>query len=474
MEVIFHGRPKGQEIWTKDKNEDDIKYVENYLDNHYGDDVSSVIVVDFVGQKRYYTYLRRKNFVEINGQRSDSYFAITIVLQNKICKVSELYDIFDKVFDIIINGRDFIKEYRKDNKDGFCYVNENFKYNWDDVVKYLNTEIKDSYLQSYEQKSENTEFTTPEKLSLDDVDSTYYFKMLPRKLLISRDYPCFADRAKLATDAYTKNKKKLEESDAIIVSKDGEIKNLKDNIATERQTRSNLEGEKNKLQGENENLKKKNSGLNTELEAEKLRVKKLNDQKAAFKLQCDEYFKDNKDTPVENQHPEQKNNTKSFIKDNFLMVVLLVMQCLMLIVLLCKSPNSGTEQIVAENDTTIDVTVSNDTIFSVIGKAQTITFDVKVTNPNVKTERITPKSSTDYIIDLNGYNIKRNVGQTYTLSLINRSDKSKITNCEYNVISGDAQILENNTLVFHKPDDKVVIRATYNGYYVERVFEKQQ
>ncbi|MCQ2338042.1 MAG: hypothetical protein MJ001_03840, partial [Paludibacteraceae bacterium] len=370
MEVIFHGRPKGQEIWTKDKNEDDIKYVENYLDNHYGEDVSSVIVVDFVGQKRYYTYLRQKNFFEINGQRSGSYFAITIVLQNKIYKVPELYDVFDKVFDIIIKGRDFIKKYQRDNKDGFCYVKENFEYNWDDVVEYLNSEIKDSYIQSYEQKAEDTEYTTPEILSLDDVDSPYYFKLLPRKLLISRDYPCFAERAKLAVDAYKKNKKKLDGSDAIIVSKDGEIKNLKDNIATERQTRSNLEGEKNKLQGENENLKKKNSGLNTELEAEKLRVKKLNDQKAAFKLQCDEYFKDNKDTPVENQHPEQKNNTKSFIKDNFLMMVLLLMQFLMLIVLLSKSPDSETEVIEVENDKTITVTVSRDTAFTIATETQ--------------------------------------------------------------------------------------------------------
>ena len=476
MEVIFHGRPKGQDFKTTDKNEDDIGYIKRYLDNHYGEDVSSVIVVDFVGQKRYYTYLRQKNFFEINGQRSGSYFAITIVLQNKIYKVPELYDVFDKVFDIIIKGRDFIKKYQRDNKDGFCYVKENFEYNWDDVVEYLNSEIKDSYIQSYEQKAEDTEYTTPEILSLDDVDSPYYFKLLPRKLLISRDYPCFAERAKLAVDAYKKNKKKLDGSDTIIVSKDGEIKSLQDNIAAKRQTISNLEGEKNKLQEEIKRLKEKNDDLDTKLKAEKQRVEELNKQKVAFKSQCDEYFKDIKDTHDENQHHESKNNKKSLIKDNFLMIVLLLMQFLMLIVLLSKSPDSEPATIETENDTTMNVIVSKDTTFAVKGKAQKITFKVKVANTNVGSKlSITPKLSNEYRIDLDGYNVTREVSRLYQISLKGISAKAKaINDCVYEVISGDAQISENNTLVFNKPNDEVVIRATFDGnnYYVERIFEK--
>ncbi len=472
MEVIFHGRPKGQDIKTTDKNEDDIGYIKRYLDNHYGEDVSSVIVVDFVGQKRYYTYLRQKNFFEINGQRSGSYFAITIVLQGKIYKVPELYDIFDKVFDIIIKGRDFIKKYQRDNKDGFCYVKENLEYNWDDVVEYLNSEIKDSYIQSYEQKAEDTEFTTPEILSLDDVDSPYYFKLLPRKLLISRDYPCFAESAKLAVDAYQKNKKELDGSDTIIVSKDGEIKSLQDNIAAKRQTISNLEGEKNKLQEEIKRLKEKNDDLDTKLKAEKQRVEELNKQKVAFKSQCDEYFKDIKDTPVE---PEPDNNSKSFIKDNFLMILVLFMQLLMFIVLLSKSPDSEPEVIEVENDKTIAVTVSRDTAFTIATETQKININVNVRkDESIQTPILL---SNDYKIDLSGYNGTRVIDQLYYLSLINTNkNASAMNNCVYEVIEGDAKILENKALAFNKPDDKVVIRATSGDkkYYVERVFEKSQ
>ncbi|MCQ2053486.1 MAG: hypothetical protein MJZ03_06110, partial [archaeon] len=121
------------------------------------------------------------------------------------------------------------------------------------------------------------------------------------------------------------------------------------------------------------------------------------------------------------------------------------------------------------------VTVSRDTAFTIATETQKININVNVRkDESIQTPILL---SNDYKIDLSGYNGTRVIDQLYNLSLKNTNKYARaMNNCVYEVIEGDAKILENKALVFNEPDDKVVIRATSDDkkYYVERVFEKSQ
>lgn len=463
MEVIIHGRPCGQAIWTKDNNDDDFKYAIRYLENKYGNDVSSLIVIDFVGDKRYYTYLRRKDFYEKDRQRPGSYFAITIVLQDMICKVSELYEIFNEVYNAIINSGQVIKEYRNGDKPVTYYIIDKFdSIDWNEIVDWLKPKI-DNCTQSYsENVRDTTEFTQPVLLSLKDVDSPYFLSLLPHKLLISPDYPCLAEKAKQAVEANDK----IKELNDIIKSKDEQIAELTEKNSSGQRKKSHYEEKYKKLKAENDNLK-------DELTTSKQCVENLNEQKADFKAQCDRYFATAEDIPDEEQPPKPNNKYKSFIKDNFLMVLLLFMQILTFIVLLRKSPDIETKNVCKENDTT---EVKEDTVVTVDVSKGSVSNEVEKATENNKGvigEDTGPKQSNEYRIDLADFNGTRDTGKTYSLSLINKTNSTNvIINCEYEVVSGDAKI-NNNTLIFNKTDGEVKIKAIFNGKksYVIRVFK---
>ena len=97
--VFFHGRPQGQKFWSNgDLTKADSFYLEPFLDSKIGADVSSVIIIDYIKDNAYYSFVVRKNVIE-KERGTEAYFAITLKIEKAFCKnVSKLYQLLSLVF----------------------------------------------------------------------------------------------------------------------------------------------------------------------------------------------------------------------------------------------------------------------------------------------------------------------------------------------------------------------------------------
>lgn len=111
VRIYVHGRPAGQDVWSKNGSEKDEGYLRMFLDSRIGDDAHAVLVTDVCGNDSCYTYLRRMNIVEYS-RRSEGYFAITVCIKNAFfTSTNLLYEVLDIAYRKLCAGSDkFIEE----------------------------------------------------------------------------------------------------------------------------------------------------------------------------------------------------------------------------------------------------------------------------------------------------------------------------------------------------------------------------
>ncbi len=102
VKVYFHGRPAGQDFWPAENQiGSDLIYLKSFLDYKVGTKESSVMIIDQISGNSYYTYLHRRNFFE-KGGRPDSYCAITVCFEKKICKNTiTLYNLLEQAYSLL-------------------------------------------------------------------------------------------------------------------------------------------------------------------------------------------------------------------------------------------------------------------------------------------------------------------------------------------------------------------------------------
>ena len=105
LNIYFHGRPQGQDIWTLNGCEKDTPVIKSYLENTIGKDVPDVMIVELYKGRSSYTYLHRRNVLEYSG-RPVAYMAITVCFEGMYCKnASKLFDLLSQVYKRMLSGK---------------------------------------------------------------------------------------------------------------------------------------------------------------------------------------------------------------------------------------------------------------------------------------------------------------------------------------------------------------------------------
>ena len=187
VKVYFHGRPAGQDFWPAENQiVSDFIYLKSFLDYKAGSKESSVMIIDQISGNSYYTYLHRRNFFE-KGGRPDSYCAITVCIEKKICKntitlynlLEQAYSLFAKSNILVQNPNDerFLINSYSEKTDIFKKCADIIEANWSRIDTVDITSNSDT---------RNTSGTI---YSLKEVDSELFREDAKKsKIIISPDY----------------------------------------------------------------------------------------------------------------------------------------------------------------------------------------------------------------------------------------------------------------------------------------------
>ena len=106
MKVIIHGRPQGQDKWSSDGkfSPEEELYVRAFLEkNSYIENKTDALIISIENRKFYYTYIRKKGISEV--ERSDSYFAFTLILDERCPNVNFLIDLLENTYSSDVDGK---------------------------------------------------------------------------------------------------------------------------------------------------------------------------------------------------------------------------------------------------------------------------------------------------------------------------------------------------------------------------------
>lgn len=95
FDLYVHGVPVGHEICGCDE---DLDYIKGFYNHDVKVEVASLLQIDVVNGKSFYTYLRKKNVRNAEG-RPGSYFGLTVSFADRYCtNVQMLYEILDAIY----------------------------------------------------------------------------------------------------------------------------------------------------------------------------------------------------------------------------------------------------------------------------------------------------------------------------------------------------------------------------------------
>lgn len=95
FDLYVHGVPVGHEICGCNE---EIDYIKGFYNHDVKVEVSSLLQIDIVNGKSFYTYLRKKNVRNAEG-RPGSYFGLTVSFPDRYCtNVQMLYEILDAIY----------------------------------------------------------------------------------------------------------------------------------------------------------------------------------------------------------------------------------------------------------------------------------------------------------------------------------------------------------------------------------------
>lgn len=262
VNIYFHGRPQGQNIWMLKESADNA-YLSSFLNNKIGSDVDDVMIIDIWKNNSYYTYMHRKNVLEA-GKRPDAYMAVTVSFEGAYCRsVSVLFELLSEVYNKRILGKDMILE-----KDG---EREVFKVSQlkdkDNVLKsvhgLIDTNIQHvlaPYIEEFKGKVQDTKDARALKYSVKDIDSPlFYNDMLKNRIVVS---PSYKTKDEMHQDTLREVAPIKHEND-----------DLKNNVSDLRQRLSSAKNENEALTQTKNDLNKTIQNLTTEVKTIESNVK---------------------------------------------------------------------------------------------------------------------------------------------------------------------------------------------------------
>ena len=450
IKVYFHGRPAGQDFWPAENQiiNSDLIYLKSFLDYKVGSKESSVMIIDQINGNSYYTYLHRKNFFE-KGGRSDSYCAITICFEKKICKNTiTLYNLLDQAYNFLSknnilsktsNEEKFLVNSYSEKSDVFIKCAEVIKTNLDKLEASENITNID------------TRSTSGTIYSLKEVDSELFREDAKKtKIIISPDYqPRFtnleiqnAELKQQLVQIEQKHAKALEEKEKahreeiarynnLLAKKDATISDLNNKIKVAEAKIAELE----KLIG-NSPIAKKWNELKPEIE----KFVGLWTQK----FQIKQGVKPPKSAMLSISKIVTYTNT-------LLLVVILILSLNK-----CEAPASAD---IPKNEPNLtESVVENQTMQS----QQTETPETEESN---STENLIDESVKTYTINIGGYNGTGNLkpNMTYTLNL-----SGVQIPCEFSLkVAPSETRIKGNMLITGSVGGTIVICGKGDGFNVE-------
>ena len=167
--LYVHGVPVGHEIWGP---AEDQEYIKTFYDSDDQEDVTSMLCVENVNNKTFYTYIRKKNVSNSNG-RPGSFIGITLSFTGKYCKnTHSLFQLLEAIYEKGVVGNII------ERNNGF----ERYK-----ISSFANeaSNILNSIHKTFETQLSNLVFQSTENLpkskgcvryNLKDIDSPAFFE----------------------------------------------------------------------------------------------------------------------------------------------------------------------------------------------------------------------------------------------------------------------------------------------------------
>lgn len=199
FDLYVHGVPVGHEICGCNE---ELDYIKGFYNHDEKVEVSTLLQIDIVNGKSFYTYLRKKNVRNAEG-RPGSYFGLTVSFSDRYCtNVQMLYEILDAIYkqiciDCLIKPENGVDRFLVKQISTASYKNQN-------AVDYIKRVFKNNIENlHFDNLNGSSSSKAEEKFSLMEVDSPLFHETLQqRRILVSPEY-------KTAGVAYNSLLKKL-------------------------------------------------------------------------------------------------------------------------------------------------------------------------------------------------------------------------------------------------------------------------
>ncbi len=185
FDLYVHGVPVGHEICGCNE---ELDYIKGFYNHDEKVEVSTLLQIDIVNGKSFYTYLRKKNVRNAEG-RPGSYFGLTVSFSGRYCtNVQMLYKILDVIYkqiciDCLIKSENGVDRFLVKQISTASYKNQN-------AVDYINAVFKNNIENlHFNNLNGSSSSKVEEKFSLEEVDSPLFHDTLQqRRILVSPEY----------------------------------------------------------------------------------------------------------------------------------------------------------------------------------------------------------------------------------------------------------------------------------------------
>lgn len=226
FDLYVHGVPIGHEICGCNENLD---YIKGFYNHDVKVEVSTLLQIDIVNGKSFYTYLHKKNVRNAEG-RPGSYFGLTVSFSNKYCtNVQMLYSILATIYKKIC-----VNNLIKTDSDG-----ERFLVKQISTCSYKNHPVVEFIKAAFGNNLENLHFDalkgsenskTEAKFNLQEVDSPLFHETLKNKrILVSPEY----ETASVAYNNLLKEFEPIKSANAQLKLSNAQLTENKDNLSKE-------------------------------------------------------------------------------------------------------------------------------------------------------------------------------------------------------------------------------------------------
>ncbi len=258
FDVYIHGVPVGHEICGTGHDND---YIKEFYSHNNREDVSSLLQIDILNNKAFYTYLRTKNVNNYEG-RPGSYFGISVCFTNLYCtNVSDLYDLLEKIYKAKCLNEILKKDqYSEQYKVSEIGRTELLK----DTKEIFSNNIKQFHFSQIQSTSNPSKVT---KFNLEEIDSRTFIEATQKgRVLVSPEFESQSSAfAKISQEVKT-----IKEKNKQLISKNENLSDTKQRLEDEykklNQEIEKYKGNNSKQQQRYQSIEEENKRLKNEIE----------------------------------------------------------------------------------------------------------------------------------------------------------------------------------------------------------------